>query len=179
MRQGPWPRKVIIMKQIRPELTAIARTKLSQPMKYLNDNSLIKGRSLDYGCGKGFDADDLGMYKYDPFHFSSEPWLSQINPYSFETVTCNYVLNVIQDETDLIECIKSVQSLLTQNGTAYISVRRDVKHAYVSKRNTYQRPVYLNLRSIKKTSHYEIYVLDKTTDLNKIKVSHIKTGEVS
>lgn len=167
------------MKQIKPELTAITRKVISQPMKHLTKLNLIKGRSLDYGCGRGFDADQLGMYKYDPFFFNTEKWITQLGTIRFETITCNYVLNVIQDENELIKCLRTIRAFLTQNGTAYISVRRDVKKEYVSKRNTYQRPVYLNLKSLKKTSQYEIYVLDKTTDLNKLVVSHNETGEGS
>ena len=46
--------------------TAIKRNKLSAPMRYLSENNLLKGDLLDYGCGRGDDADLLSMDKYDP-----------------------------------------------------------------------------------------------------------------
>ena len=44
--------------------TAKSRQTLSVPMRYLR--LCLNGRLLDYGCGKGSDADALGMEKYDP-----------------------------------------------------------------------------------------------------------------
>ena len=35
-----------------PYLTAIKRTDLSVPVRYLLQHSLLKGRILDFGCGK-------------------------------------------------------------------------------------------------------------------------------
>lgn len=47
--------------------TAITRKTLSTPMKWLDDHHMLAcnrpNRRLDYGCGKGFDADLLGMHK--------------------------------------------------------------------------------------------------------------------
>ena len=48
--------------------TAISRKSLSQPMKWLEQQHMLAtnnpSRRLDFGCGKGFDADTLGMQKY-------------------------------------------------------------------------------------------------------------------
>ena len=51
--------------------TAITRKKPSLPMRWLAKEGLIPSRidTLDYGCGKGFDADYFGMDKYDPHFF--------------------------------------------------------------------------------------------------------------
>ena len=43
-----------------PYLTAIRRTRLSAPARYLLQHGLLKGRILDFGCGLGFDTDELG-----------------------------------------------------------------------------------------------------------------------
>lgn len=42
-----------------PYLTAIKRTGISVPTRYLLKHDLLKGRILDYGCGFGFDTDEL------------------------------------------------------------------------------------------------------------------------
>lgn len=42
-----------------PYLTAIKRTDLSVPTRYLLQHNLLKGRILDFGCGFGFDTDEL------------------------------------------------------------------------------------------------------------------------
>lgn len=42
-----------------PYLTAIKRTDLSAPVRYLLRHDLLKGRILDFGCGFGYDTDEL------------------------------------------------------------------------------------------------------------------------
>ena len=42
-----------------PYLTAIRRTDLSVPTRYLLQHNLLKGRILDFGCGFGYDTDEL------------------------------------------------------------------------------------------------------------------------
>lgn len=102
--------------------TAITRKKLSVPMKYLNDKGLIQGRVLDYGCGKGFDANELGMDKYDPKFFPEYP-----NP-PYEVVTCIYVLNVESNPLERGNIERRIVSLLVPGGDAYIAVRNDKKN---------------------------------------------------
>ena len=77
-------------------LTAMKRKVLSLPMKWLVDNGYIKkgDEALDYGCGKGDDADELEFVGYDPHHRDVE--IDQF----FDIVTCNYVLNVIEDDLE-------------------------------------------------------------------------------
>ena len=48
-----------------PYLTAIKRTSLSIPTRYLLQHNLLKGRILDFGCGYGFDTDELKRQGYD------------------------------------------------------------------------------------------------------------------
>ena len=50
-------------------LTAISRRELSAPSRYLKEHELLVGKLLDYGCGKGKDADILGATKFDPHFF--------------------------------------------------------------------------------------------------------------
>lgn len=146
-------------------LTAITRKKVSQPMAYLNEKNLINGIALDYGCGKGFDASHFEMDKYDPYYFPNLETKS-----IYDTITCNYVLNVIDSDQDIMECLKKIQNLLYKTGKAYITVRRDVKTEGLTQKGTYQSNIQLNLQSLKRTSQYEIYVLDKNDDLNCLKI---------
>jgi ATP adenylyltransferase len=46
-------------------LTAIKRTNLSVPTRYLLQHNLLKGRILDFGCGYGFDTDELKRQGYN------------------------------------------------------------------------------------------------------------------
>ena len=48
-----------------PYLTAIKRTAISAPTRFLLEHQLLKGRVLDLGCGYGFDTDELKRQGYD------------------------------------------------------------------------------------------------------------------
>ena len=139
--------------------TAIKRNKLSAPMQYLNDFSdNFFGGQLDYGCGRGNDADLLGMKKYDPFYFPNEEVLRA--KYSF--ITCNYVLNVVS-LPEQVEILAKINDLLLDNGVAFITVRRDVKQDGYTSKGTFQRNVVLDLPVVReKKGHFCTYRLDKT-----------------
>ena len=49
------------MKKIQnnPQLTAKERTSVSFPTRWLQRNKLLQGEILDFGCGFGFDVDQL------------------------------------------------------------------------------------------------------------------------
>ncbi len=101
--------------------TAIARKKLSGPMKWLIAKGYIKkgDSGLDYGCGKGFDADHLGFAGFDPHHRPEMP------EGQFDFVTCNYVLNVIEDPQERV----NVENILIERSTkmTFVAVRNDIK----------------------------------------------------
>jgi len=135
--------------------TAITRSKPSKPMAILERLGQFVNYcdKLDYGCGKGYDADHFGMVKYDPHFFPDKP--KQL----FDTITCNYVLNVIPDQAERVQVLRDIQSLLVDdNALAFISVRRDLKHDT----NT-QFLVELNLPTVYKDSATVIYLLSKET----------------
>ena len=148
--------------------TAITRTKLSAPMRYLLDNGFFpRGGArldcLDYGCGKGFDADFCGLAKYDP-HFFPDKMLIQAK--SWDIVVCNYVLNVIPDLTSRTSVIWDIQNTLVDDGVAYISIRNDKRNLNgETKIGTWQGFTPLNLPVVHKTSSYIIYKLTKTDSL--------------
>lgn len=141
-------------------LTAITRTKLSTPMKYLFTNLLDRKvitdnqkQILDFGCGKGFDAESLGLDMYDPYYYPEYP------NKKYDIITCNYVLNVLT-EPEVNKVLGEIKGLLNNKGVAYITVRRDVKKDGWTKRGTYQRNVILTLPILKETSGYCIYKLE-------------------
>ena len=103
---------------------------------------------LDYGCGKGFDANFYGMDKYDPFF---APKRSKQGKY--DVITCTYVLCILP-KIQRQKVLKNISSLLRKNGVAYLSVRRDLK-----KPIGVQKIVRLNLPIIKETSKFCIYAL--------------------
>lgn len=102
--------------------TAIARTKPSAPLKYLEERGLLDTHLdlLDYGCGRGFDADYYGMDKYDPHYF---PNIDRSKKY--DMIFCTYVLNVVDISTEF-DIIMDINSLLKLGGIARFTVRRDM-----------------------------------------------------
>ena len=107
--------------------TAITRKHMSKPLRMLIANrwitlSEVEVQSwLDYGCGRGFDADTMLLDKYDKYHYDLPP-----PPDTYDKVLCTYVLNVVSPETE-IEVLKGIATCLKRvYGAAYISVRRDI-----------------------------------------------------
>lgn len=146
--------------------TAIKRTKPSLPLRFLIDNKLLIGNILDYGCGRGFDysfLSNLGysVDSYDPY------WKPDgIGKVEYNTVFCNYVLNVIKTDDEIASVIKNVQNLLTKDGLAYFSVRRDIKKDGFTTRG-YQRMVELNAPvAFSKSGAFCTYVIGKDFFLN-------------
>lgn len=129
-----------------PYLTAIKRTDISVPTRYLLKHDLLKGRILDYGCGFGFDTDELKRQGYDitGYDYYYRPDYPEGK---FDTIICNYVLNVLEPYAQA-EVMMNVTNLLHPKGTAFFSVRRDLQeegfrlHA-IYKQYTYQCNVRL------------------------------------
>lgn len=141
-------------RNVRSHKTAITRPegKVSPPYRYLLSKDLIQGRTLDYGCGKGVDADRLGIEKYDIHYFPKKP------SGKYNTIVCNYVLNVQRPKRGA-ETLAHIKRLLLPGGVAYITVRADVKQDGETKAGTYQRDVRLKLPVIKKEGWYRMYKL--------------------
>jgi hypothetical protein len=109
--------------------TAISRRAPSLPMRdheeagrlwtHYNSDSPIVG--LDYGSGRGFDAEYFDLDQYEP----NSPGHSE-TPASgeYSTVFCNYVLNVVPPE-DVQGILDDIMRCLDPDGIAWISVRDD------------------------------------------------------
>lgn len=139
-------------------LTAITRTKLSTPSKILLQKGLLKGNILDFGCGKGFDVHylkDIGynIHGYDPYYQPNKPNCK------FDTIICNYVLNVLE-QYKWQEVISDIKSMLNEDGIAYVTVRRDIKKEGYRKHGkglTYQTNVILDFEKLAENKKYCIY----------------------
>ena len=139
-------------------LTAITRRNPSVPMRHLHKLELMEGKLLDYGSGKGKDADHYSMDRYDPHYAPQEP------NGKYNTITCNYVLNVIESKSEREEVLNKIRNLLDVGGLAYITVRRDIVKSLgkegETSRGTYQKNITLNLPVLKETSTYCTYILE-------------------
>ncbi len=105
--------------------TAMTRKCMSRPMSLLYNAGIkpslyTRDYWLDYGSDKGFDADYLGIGKYDKYHYPSF-----LKPNYYSVITCIYVLNVVSPEIE-VSILREIMTCLTPIGLAYVSVRRDL-----------------------------------------------------
>ena len=133
-------RKPDVTFSINSKLTAMKRTRLSSPMQHLYDEGLISSNHLDYGCGRGDDADLLMCDKYDPnFQWNEFP------AKKYDSISCIYVLNVIESSNEREDVVGKVMSLLNPGGKAYFAVRRDKFEEGYTKRGTWQGWITLGI----------------------------------
>jgi SAM-dependent methyltransferase len=117
---------------------------------YLEEQALLDGTILDYGCGRGFDAYYFNMDKYDPFFYP------KATKKKYDVIVCVYVLCTLPDEAhDGI--LAHIQTLLKKNGIAYIAVRRDGTCLYNRKPLGF---TYLDLPILEENSQFCIYELE-------------------
>jgi hypothetical protein len=102
-----------------PHKTAVHRSSLSAPARYLSEQGLLVGRVLDYGCGHGFDADTLGLDGYDPHYRPRKP------RHKYNVIMCNFVLNVLPTARERRAVLDAILALLRKDGVAYVTVRND------------------------------------------------------
>lgn len=160
------------MENINSHRTAKERDKMSYPTRLLVEKKLIRGESLDFGCGFGKDVEELkakGMdiTGYDPHYFPDYPTKT------FDTILCHYVLNVLQSQ-EQARVLYQISKLLKFGGKAYFSVRRDITNPgfrthFVHKVQTYQTNVILPFESIFKNDNLEIYEYQHYCYLNQNK----------
>jgi len=141
-------------------LTVKEREWPSFPTKKLVMGKLIEGNVLDFGCGTGVDTaflkeKNFNVTGYDPYYAPNYP------TEKFDTIICNYVLNVLLPE-EQAHVLMAITELLKPTGRAYFTVRRDITHngfRIHSKRGdkVYQCNVALPYKSILVAEHCEIY----------------------
>ncbi len=132
--------------------TAMARKKPSAPMARLKAAGRLVGVMLDYGCGKGYDADHFCMDSYDP-HYQPVMPLG-----TYDTITCNFVLNVIESVEEREQVIQDIRDRLNRGGRAYITVRtdKDRLNGYTST-GSWQGLVVLDAPIVSRGSGYVTY----------------------
>ena len=157
--------------EIKPWKTAITRHAPSRPLK--KTLHLIEGRVLDFGCGKGYDADYLAklgydVEKYDKYYFPEKP------KGTFDTILCFYVLNVIPAD-ERKEVIKEIGEYLKPKGKVIFAVRtpaeieREAKrgewryvNGYITQRHTFQEGIsYDEMVRLAKPLNGNIEEIDK------------------
>jgi len=144
-----------------PYLTAIRRTRLSAPARYLLQHGLLKERILDFGCGLGFDTDELGRQGFDITGYDCY-YRPDYPDGKFDTIMCVYVLNVLEPYAQA-EVMMDIAHLLAPHGIAYFAVRRDLtKEGFrfhpIYRKYTYQCNVRLPYPSLVCNSGFELYL---------------------
>ena len=151
--------------------SAVHRSKPSMTILWLQEQNLLVGDMLDYGCGKGLDADYFGMDKYDPF----DPSWSNITldtDKRYDTIVCNFVMNILEPGEEFF-VLENIQRLLKPDGIAYIVVLRTVRKM-ISYKSNVQHYIVMSLESIRHMKRwYEIYKLTKKDDLSKLEYKEI------
>jgi len=146
--------------------TAMNRSRLSAPMSWLLSAGHLNMTSiLDYGSGKGYDANWLRLHGR-PIEPSS---VADFDPYyqpklpnrKFDIVTCIYVLNVLPIEQEM-KVINEAFSFVAPQGKLFIAVRNDILKEGETHIGTYQRRVNLDFPLLVKTRGFKIYQI---TDL--------------
>lgn len=103
--------------------TARSRDDVSAPLRWLDDQGLLRGKILDFGAGRGVDAEAIGATAYDP---NSPAPMNEFPEGEFDTIVSIYVLNVVPPEEQK-KIVSQIKSLLADGGTAYLAVRRDLE----------------------------------------------------
>ena len=69
-------------------LSAIKRTDLSEPAKFILESCLLRGRILDYGCGFGYDVEQLAREGYS---ILLERAIISRTRYSYAQASCRFL----------------------------------------------------------------------------------------
>ncbi len=106
--------------------TAISRTDLSAPMAFYQDQGFLTGEVLDYGGGKEVHEYNI----FDPAWKADYELLDK----KYDTVTCNYVINVIPLDHNRFELIRTLQTLINEDGKILLSIYGAEDHDTVTAR---------------------------------------------
>ena len=130
----------------------------SRAARVLVERGLLDGRVLDFGCGRGADADHFGWDGYDPVHRPFRP------RGHYQSILCNGLLaNLNRSHRAML--IGHIREFLLDFGRAYLVVPRNLPAAgNHDAENGVQHYVVLSLPSVYADDEFEIYELTKTGD---------------
>lgn len=118
---------------------AIARTKISMPMRVALEHGVVSSHHclLDFGTGRGQDIEHLRKLNvscvgFDPYWHN---YLERLRP--TDTVSCLYVINTIEDEIERAEVLQYCWKLAKR--VLIIALRTDGKGEGLTKIKTFQK----------------------------------------
>lgn len=151
-------------------LTAVKRTDLSAPVQFLLQHKLLKGRILDFGCGLGYDADELKRRGFDVTGYDNY-YRTEYPKGKFDTIFCVFVLDVLEPYAQ-IEVMMNVFNLLSSKGSAYFAVQRGpIEEGFklhpLYREYVYQCDVRLSFLSLESNFNYELYQYHHRNELSR------------
>ena len=148
--------------KIKRESTAMHTTRASYPTRWAEEKNLIKSNVMDWGCGKGRDSNWLeslnyNVISYDPF-FKPNPSPAEIDFSSVKTVLLNYVLNVIETDSERKFLLNEIYRYVSPETTLIVSARsineigynakksnwKTYNDGFITSKNTFQKGFSLN-----------------------------------
>ena len=98
--------------------TAQNRVGPSLPMAWYKTGGRLHGKVLDFGCGRDVPVTGVQLARYDPAY---QPDLDALAE-QYDTITLNYVLNVIPLEAHRAQLLLALRALLKPGGRLLIAV---------------------------------------------------------
>ena len=139
---------------------AAKRKHPSLAARFIHTAHLDVGRTLDFGCGYGLDADVYGWDAYDP-HYRDVALTG-----TYDTIVCINVLSAVS-AYHRATIFAQVKGLLSDTGVCYFALPRNLpRKGKLS--GHHRRPQYhvtLNLETVHTTPKFEIVRMRKTDDV--------------
>ena len=129
--------------------TAIARTDYSRPIRIALADGLIDPTTtvFDYGCGLGDDVRHLGLQGIPSWGWDPE-YRREGVPAAARIVNLGYVVNVIEDVDERVECLKLAWSFA--QGTLIVSARLSTDTADLKSTGAYEDGVVTSIGTFQK-----------------------------
>ena len=135
--------------------TAIARKKMSVPLKIALARGIVCSPALDWGCGRGADLHEMQGQGIDAQGYDPH-WRPQLPARrDFAYAQCVFVVNVLRTEQERLDTLTQLRSYLASGAVVMVAARskasvelaaqpkgkiawRKVGSGYLTSRGTYQ-----------------------------------------